>query len=92
MATELAAAYITLIPSLKGAQATIAKQLGEIDTSGAGKTMGAKAGGGFATGLLSVGAIAGAAASVTSAAMNAISSAMDGAIKRTGRPSLRGVD
>ena len=83
MATELAAAYITLIPSLKGAQATIAKQLGGIDTSGAGKTMGAKAGVGFATGLLSVGAIAGAAASVTSAAMNAISSAMDGAIKRT---------
>lgn len=83
MATELAAAYITLIPSLKGAQATIAKQLGRIDTSGAGKTMGAKAGGGFATGLLSVGAIAGAAASVTSAAMNAISNAMDGAIKRT---------
>lgn len=83
MATELAAAYITLIPSLKGAQATIAKQLGGIDTSGAGKTMGAKAGGGFATGLLSVGAIAGAAASVTSAAMNAISNAMDGAIKRT---------
>ena len=83
MATELAAAYITLIPSLKGAQATIAKQLGGIDTSGAGKTMGEKAGGGFATGLLSVGAIAGAAASVTSAAMNAISNAMDGAIKRT---------
>ena len=83
MATELAAAYITLIPSLKGAQEAIAKQLGGIDTSGAGKTMGAKAGGGFATGLLSVGAIAGAAASVTSAAMNAISNAMDGAIKRT---------
>ncbi|SDY28971.1 tape measure protein [Eubacterium barkeri] len=83
MATELAAAYITLIPSLKGAQATIAKQLGGIDTSGAGKTMGTKAGGGFAKGLLGVGAIAGAAASITSAAMNAISSAMDGAIKRT---------
>lgn len=83
MATELAAAYITLIPSLKGAQATIAKQLGGIDTSGAGEAMGAKAGGGFATGLLSVGAIAGAAASVTSAAMNSISNAIDGAIKRT---------
>ena len=83
MATELAAAYITLIPSLKGARATIAKQLGGIDTSGAGKTMGTKAGGGFAKGLLGVGAIAGAAASITSAAMNAISSAMDGAIKRT---------
>ncbi|MEG1433907.1 tape measure protein, partial [Eubacterium sp.] len=83
MANELAAAYITLIPSLKGAQAAISKQLGGIDTSGAGKTMGAKAGGGFAKGLLGVGAIAGAAASITSAAMNAISSAMDGAIKRT---------
>ena len=83
MATELAAAYLTLIPSLKGAQATIAKQLGEIDTSGAGKTMGAKAGVGFATGLLGVGAIAGAAATVATAAMNAISGAMDGAIQRT---------
>ena len=83
MATELAAAYLTLIPSLKGAQATIAKQLGGIDTSGAGETMGAKAGGGFASGLLGAGAIAGAAAAVTSKAMGVISSAMDGAIQRT---------
>lgn len=82
MAIELASAYITLMPSLKGAQAAISKQLGKIDTSGAGNTMGAKAGGGFASGLLGAGAIAGAAATVTSKAMGVISNAMGGAISR----------
>jgi tape measure domain-containing protein len=79
---ELATAYITLIPSLRGAAASITKQLGEVDTSGAGKTMGGKAGGGFASGLLGAGAIAGAAAAVTSKAMGVISNSMGGAISR----------
>lgn len=82
MANELATAYITLIPSLRGAAASITKQLGGVDTSGAGKTMGGKAGNGFASGLLGTGTIAGAAAAVTSEAMGVISSSMDGAISR----------
>ena len=79
MATELASAYITLIPSLKGAQASIAKQLGGVDTTGAGNSIGSKAGKGFIGGF----AVAGAVGAITSKAMNAISASMDGAIKRT---------
>lgn len=40
MATELAAAYVTLIPSLKGAQSTISSQLSGMDFSSAGAAMG----------------------------------------------------
>ncbi|WP_019148777.1 phage tail protein [Timonella senegalensis] len=40
MATELAAAYVTLVPSLKGAQKQISTQLSGIDMGAAGKSMG----------------------------------------------------
>lgn len=40
MATELARAYVTLIPSLKGAQKSIESQLGSIDTSSVGRKLG----------------------------------------------------
>lgn len=79
MATELASAYITLIPSLKGAQASITKQLGGIDTTGAGNAIGKKAGAGFLGGF----AVAGAVGAIASKAINTISVSLDGAIKRT---------
>lgn len=40
MATELAQAYITLIPTLKGAQQRITQELSGIDTSSSGKAIG----------------------------------------------------
>lgn len=40
MATELASAYLTLVPSLKGAQKQIETQLNGVDVSKAGKKMG----------------------------------------------------
>lgn len=54
MATELASAYVTLIPSLKGAEKTIQNALGGIDTTSAGKSMGAKLTKGIGGGLASV--------------------------------------
>lgn len=40
MATELASAYVTIIPSLKGASRTISDTLSGVDTSGIGKKSG----------------------------------------------------
>jgi tape measure domain-containing protein len=82
MATELASAYLSLVPSLRGAQASINSQLAGIDTTASGNEMGEKAGRGFAAGLLGTGAIAGAAASITSKAMDVISSSISGAVSR----------
>jgi tape measure domain-containing protein len=48
---ELATAYIALVPSLKGASAAISKELGGIDTAGAGAEMGRKTGSGLLGGL-----------------------------------------
>lgn len=42
MATELAAAYVTLMPSLKGANASITKQLSGIDLGGVDKKLGGR--------------------------------------------------
>lgn len=80
---ELASAYITLIPSLKGAQSAISKQLGGVDTGGIGQKLGTKASSGFAGGFGKMGAVAGVVGAVTSKAIGLISSSMDGAIKRT---------
>lgn len=45
---ELASAYLTLIPSLKGASKSISAQLGGIDTTRAGQTLGRNLGGSMA--------------------------------------------
>ena len=42
--TELATSYITLIPSLKGAEKAIEKELAGVDVTGAGKKMGERLG------------------------------------------------
>ena len=47
MAVELATAYISLVPSMKGASAKIAQELGSVDTASAGSEMGRKMGGGM---------------------------------------------
>lgn len=82
MATELASAYVTLIPSLKGAQKKIEEQLGAVDTESAGKKMGKKAGKGFSSGMLGMGAVAGAVATMVSKSFGVISNSMSAAISR----------
>ena len=62
MANELATAYINLVPSLKGADKAIGKQLAGIDTTSAGQQMGDKASSGFAGGFNIKGAAVAAAA------------------------------
>lgn len=47
MATELATAYVTIIPSLKGAQKAIANELNGVNTSSVGKSWGSGAASGF---------------------------------------------
>lgn len=48
---ELATAYLTLVPSLKGAKTSIEKQLKGVDTSAAGRAMGDSAASGFGSGF-----------------------------------------
>lgn len=73
MATELATAYVTLVPSLKGASKSIQSELSGIDVSGAGKTMGSNLGDSLSKGvqtaskaiITTIGAIGGAIGSLT---------------------------
>ena len=65
---ELATAYLTLVPSLKGAQASITKQLGGVDTTSAGKQMGDKTSAGFGGGFNIKGLAVAAAATAAAAA------------------------
>jgi len=55
MATELASAYVTLIPSLKGAQQQIQAQLSGINLTGAGKAMGSSLASGMSSAVSSAG-------------------------------------
>ena len=79
---EIGSAYFTLMPSMKGVSAAINKGLAGVDTSSAGSSMGDKAGKGFGKGLLGAGAIAGAAAAVTSKALGAIGNSIGDAVSR----------
>lgn len=65
---ELATAYLTLVPSLKGAQASITQQLGGVDTTAAGRQMGDRASSGFGGGFNIKGAALAAAATAAAAA------------------------
>lgn len=47
-ATELATAYLSLVPSMGGAQGKIAKELAGVDADGIGKGLGSRMGGGLA--------------------------------------------
>lgn len=44
---ELATAYVSLVPTLKGAQGAIARELGSVDADGIGKGIGGRMGGGI---------------------------------------------
>lgn len=46
-ATELATAYVSLVPSLRGASGHIAKELGNVDADGIGRSVGSRMGGGL---------------------------------------------
>lgn len=72
MAVELAAAYVSIIPSLKGAQAQIAKDLGAVDASAAGKSIGSNLGKSIAVGTAAVGG-----AAIGAALVGAVKSAAD---------------
>lgn len=48
---ELATAYVSLVPTLKGAQGAIARELGSVDADGIGKGIGGRMGGGIAGAL-----------------------------------------
>lgn len=79
---EIATAYVTLIPSLKGANKAITQQLGGVNVAPAGKKIGASLvkgmGGGLVTvGKIGVGAIAGIGTSIAGiAAAGGISRAL----------------
>ena len=44
---ELATAWVNIVPSMKGAAATIARQLGDVDTKAIGSRLGGNLGGGI---------------------------------------------
>lgn len=80
---ELATAYVTLMPTLKGAQAQISSQLSGINTSSLGNALGSKLGSGVSSGLSSAKvAIGNVLANVAMAGIGAITSSMDSAISR----------
>lgn len=77
MATEIASAYVSLIPSFKGGQAAIASQLGG-PSAAAGKDAGGKFGGGFGGAFKSIigaGALLGGMALVTEVLQQSITQA-----------------
>ena len=80
MATEIAAAYVTLIPSLKGANDSITKQLSGMNLTGAGNSMGNSVGKGFSATFMGV--VGGLTATVTQTLGNAIASSLGSAISR----------
>lgn len=80
MATEIAAAYVTLIPSLKGANDSITKQLSGMNLTGAGNSMGASVGRGFSATF--TGIVGGIAATVTQTLGSAISASLGSAVSR----------
>ena len=55
---ELARAYVTIVPSMEGAQQTIAEELSGVDFSGQGSAGGTSFGDGFASALASAGSVA----------------------------------
>lgn len=83
MSAELATAYITILPSLRGASKELEGQLGGINTSGVGKSIGSKLGAGVGSGLSSAKvAIGNILANVAMGGINAIRGSMDSAISR----------
>lgn len=74
-------AWINVVPSMEGITGKLNKQISGVGDQ-VGTKLGSEAGHGFSKGLLSVGAIVGAAAQVTQKAMSAISSSIGSAVSR----------
>lgn len=100
-------AYISVVPSMKGAAASITKQLGGIDVSGVGRRMGGQISAGASKGVSALsgkmsvlaGAVGGAAASITGSLIGAVASlgsemasASDSAQKFASTLSFAGID
>ena len=81
MAYNLATAYVPIVPSMKGVGKAIEKAFGDASQN-AGSKGGGQAGKGFASGLLAKGGIIGAAAAVTTKAMDVISNSIGSAVGR----------
>ncbi|MFT8330309.1 tape measure protein [Bifidobacterium psychraerophilum] len=82
MAIEVAAGYVTLMPSMKGFGSSVKSSLNGIDTTSSGSRWGGLAAKGFGKGLLGAGVIIGAASKITEKAMSVISSSMGDAVSR----------
>lgn len=74
-------AWINVVPSMEGITGKLNRQISGVGDQ-VGTKLGSEAGHGFSKGLLSVGAIVGAAAQVTQKAMSAISSSIGSAVSR----------
>ncbi len=78
MATELASAYVQILPSMKGIKGNLESGLSSAVDS-AGKSSGSKLGGAMASGLKTTGKVAAAATGVATAAIGALTKkAVDG--------------
>lgn len=80
MATELAAAYVTIIPSLKGAQRTIQSELNGVNVESSGKKWGTSLVGGIGGGFAKVAGIGVKAIGAVGAAVGGL--AIGGGISR----------
>jgi tape measure domain-containing protein len=91
---ELATAYISLVPSMKGAQGSIARELGAVDADGIGKDIGGRMGGGITGAMKSlVGpALAGLAAVGFGSFIKEAAAASDATDKFKATMSFAGMD
>ena len=82
MAIELATAYVSIVPSMRGVAEQITKSIGDA-SSKAGKDGGESSGRGFSSAFgAKIGAISGLVSSVVTKAANVVSSSLSGAISR----------
>ena len=79
---NLGTAYISVMPSMQGFGKAVESGLSGIDTSSAGNKLGQKAATGFAGGMAKSGAIMGVASSVTTKALDAVTSSIGRAVQR----------
>lgn len=84
MATELATAYVALVPSLKGAQKEIESQLSGINLSGAGKAMGSSLTSGISSSMSTIGSAVSKAGSLFSSTFGTAAKVGVGAITGIG--------
>lgn len=83
MAANVGTAYVTIVPTMRGAASTITSELEGAMSSVDGESAGSKAASGFSSGLSAkVGAIAGVVSAVASKAFDVIADSLDSAVSR----------